>query len=166
MVLREWANFQWHISDELYFPKHIGNLLINIWVLAFVSAWLMYTWAFLAWARPDRTRPAPKDLVGWVWTQILRPEKKILARARPEMLIFSYFTLQNALAARPKLGPYLSPARKLRPGVSSEMVVGRIFSTRNNQIFSARPEKYSGIYGLMPTQAHAPRGDAFVQVLH
>jgi hypothetical protein len=123
----------------------------------------------LGQARPNPARP--KDLVGWVWTgwvwtQILRPEKKILARARPEMLIFSYFTLQNALAARPKLGPYLSPARKLRPGVSSETVVGRIFSTRNNQIFSARPEKYSGIYGLMPTQAHAPRGDAFVQVLH
>jgi hypothetical protein len=45
----------------------------------------------------------------------------------------------------PKPGPGLSPARKLRPDASSGMVMGRIFSTRNNRNFFglARTEKCS-----------------------
>jgi hypothetical protein len=45
----------------------------------------------------------------------------------------------------PKPEPGPTPIRKLRPDVSSGMVMGRIFSAWNDQGFSTRAEKCSGI---------------------
>jgi hypothetical protein len=51
----------------------------------------------------------------------------------------------------PKPGPGPSPAQKLRPGASTGMAMGRIFSARNNRNFfepgpnPAQPEKCSGL---------------------
>jgi hypothetical protein len=62
--------------------------------------------------------------------------------------------------AQARAGP--SPARKLRLDVSSWMVMGRIFSARNNIIFfnPARTEKCSGLERTitLPSGQHLSKG--------
>jgi hypothetical protein len=71
------------------------------------------------------------------YTWALQPEKNTLARVRPKMVFLAI--LQNKMHGRPPK-PGLCPGRKLGPDAPSGMVMGRIFSTRNNRVFSARAE--------------------------
>jgi hypothetical protein len=121
--------------------------------MIFLKTWKGSYLSILSPARPSPlARPAPgppTNLTGWAWAEILKPAKKFLARARPEMLFL--VVLHYKCAGGPiKPGPSPSPARKVRPDTFSGMVMGRIFSARNNRNFfdPARPEKYSPLKGL------------------
>jgi hypothetical protein len=73
------------------------------------------------------------DLTGRVWAHILQPEKKNLCPSQPEMLFLAilHYKIRHAARVRPE---------NLRPDASSGTVTARIFSTRNNRVFSVRPE--------------------------
>jgi hypothetical protein len=86
----------------------------------------------------------------------LQPAKKILARARPEMLFSAILHYKN-MGGPPKPGHGPSPTRKTRPAAAHGTGVGRIFSARKTRVFfrpgpsPARPVKCSGI----PPTMHA-----------
>jgi hypothetical protein len=57
----------------------------------------------------------PTDLTGWAWVEILKPAKKFLARARPEMLFLA--NLQYKICGRPaqaRARPELDPKTEAR----------------------------------------------------
>jgi hypothetical protein len=74
------------------------------------------------------------NLTGRAWAEILKYAKLFLARARSKMLFLVVLHYKCARGP-PKPGPAPRPARKLRPDLSSGMVMGRIFSARNNRNF-------------------------------
>jgi hypothetical protein len=91
---------------------------------------------------------APHEPYWTTWAKILQPAN-FFGPSQVRNVVFSYFTLYNTRAVPPKSGP----VRKLRSDASSGMVIGRIFSARNNRKNfqpgpnPARLEKCSGLLG-------------------
>jgi hypothetical protein len=96
------------------------------------------------------SRPAPgppTNLTGRAWAEILKPAKKFLARARPEILflVVLHYKMRRRPAqarARPEPDPKIKAQRV------QWMVMGSIFSARVTKKFRpgpnpARPEKCS-----------------------
>jgi hypothetical protein len=87
-----------------------------------------YTLAF--WARARPTPSPPTNLTRRAWAEILKPAKKIWLEPGPKCCFQLFYTIK-CVGDQPGPGP--SPTRKLRPDASSGMVMGRIFSSRNNK---------------------------------
>jgi hypothetical protein len=85
-----------------------------------------------------RARPAPgppTNLTGREWAEILKPAKIFFwPEPGPKCCFYLFYTIKCA-GGLPKPGPGPSPTQKLRPDASSGMVMGRIFSARNNRNF-------------------------------
>jgi hypothetical protein len=90
-------------------------------------------------ARPEPGPPRPWILLDGPGQRSCCPRKKIVARARPEMLFLAILHYKN-MGGPPKPGPAPSPTRKTRPAAAHGTGVGKIFSARKTRVFSARPE--------------------------